>query len=592
MSTVIPNNSKDIEKASSNHAAPKHLLKSAYDLVLAALNGNKKVVLITGGAKKGKTALMHTISKNIASTNRIINLSGKDLPSLEKSKNNISTPELNNMKDFILESTDLDDTLVVIVDDVDLLPINFISDLVAGTKKSISNDHDMQLILSAPLSYKEQLLNIEQLSAEDIAHCTLDSISEEEIHSYAKNKTYKISSNIKRLEFKPASLQALADFIQSDQQILDVVLEWCAALAKKDQLTSITPHTVNRAAGFAQQFSKDKNLRLVNSYPPSHEVYKYINDIQSAKNPSTKVKKKSVKKPIKNKANKPFIKTGHRNEIQATKIPTITSKIKHEIQDKPAAAIDKEVLQNLKEIEDEIMPTQWTKPPKQSSSGHKKSFPAMAGLLSIVVIGFIAFIAYRIGSSPDMPLVNEAPPKEQVALHDVIDEAQEVEITPAPAPSPFQDSLTDKKKEITIAEPNLVDEITDLKSTTTEPQTQAEKVKQIIAKNENTETVATSHTGITATDTNSPADINLNTPTKNSATGTVSDNTKLATNGPADTSLDEKLPKTKEADKEIVSSTTEINSLLALAEYQFKNKQMSTPLGDNSLETYQKILAK
>ena len=96
--------------------------------------------------------------------------------------------------------------------------------------------------------------------------------------NYIKNKSYSISSNIKRLEIKAEALKELAGFIQSDKQVLDVILEWCAALVKKEQLISITPNTVNRAVRYAQQFSKDKNLRLSNSYPPSHEVYKYINE--------------------------------------------------------------------------------------------------------------------------------------------------------------------------------------------------------------------------------------------------------------------------------------------------------------------------
>jgi len=136
MSTVIPNDAAEIEENSSGQPAPKKILKSTYELVLAALNANKKLILITGDTKKGKTALIHTISKDIATTKRIISLSGKDLPSIDKSKSNIGSLELNNMKDFILESTDLDDTLVITLDDANHLPISFISDLTFRNRRN------------------------------------------------------------------------------------------------------------------------------------------------------------------------------------------------------------------------------------------------------------------------------------------------------------------------------------------------------------------------------------------------------------------------------------------------------------------------
>ena len=201
MSTVFPNDATQLEEPSSTHPAPKKILKSTYENVLAALQENKRVILITGDTRKGKTALIHTISKDIAAANRIITLSGKDLPSLEKSKN--SDSELNNMKDFILESTDLEDKLVVTLDDANCLPISFLGEVIKHAKLSSTNGYSLQLILSGPLNFKDQLLAIEQVDNEDLIHCPMDSLSEQEIHAYAKNKSYKISSNIKRLEFKP-----------------------------------------------------------------------------------------------------------------------------------------------------------------------------------------------------------------------------------------------------------------------------------------------------------------------------------------------------------------------------------------------------
>ncbi|MFK7817065.1 MAG: hypothetical protein AB8B92_12095, partial [Gammaproteobacteria bacterium] len=135
MSTVVPDNETQTKAPASELSAPKTILKSTYSSVITALQDDSKIILITGSSNKGKTALLHTINKNIAADNRIITLSGKDLPSLDKSKNSSST-ELNNMKDFIFESTDLEEKLVVILDDAHCLPISFLSGLIEGIKNS------------------------------------------------------------------------------------------------------------------------------------------------------------------------------------------------------------------------------------------------------------------------------------------------------------------------------------------------------------------------------------------------------------------------------------------------------------------------
>ncbi len=613
MSTVIPNDKTQLEELSSTHPAPKKILKSTYENVLAALQKNKRVILITGDTKKGKTALIHTISKNISTTHRIITLSGKDLPTLNKSKNNSNT-ELSNMKDFILKSTDLGDKLVVTLDDAYCLPISFLGELIKYAKLSTANGYSLQLILSGPLNFKDQLLAIEQLDNEDLIHCPMDSPSEQEIHSYAKNKSYMISSNIKRLDFKPESLRALADFIQSDQQLLDVVLEWCAALAKKDQLTSITSHTVNLAARFAQQYSKDKNLHLANSYPPSHEVYKYINDFQSAKNStgrSTKrITKKSVKILNRNKVNKPFIKTSKTSATQETKIPTITSKVElskeaiherpidekilqnlHDIKDekKPIKTrpIDEDTLQSLHEIEEEIMPPQWT-PSSRRKTANKKSFFAMVGLLSLLLLGFITFIAFRIGSDPNV------------------------------SESTKQQAVLDETQEAIAGDPKLIPE-----TASTEDTVSIDLVNQEVEKNETPEVAPKPLTGpqtkIVASDTKNAVkiDTQIQNPvpiaekniSNDEQTGIIASQKSKEQNKILDEELAQneqdyekqlKAQKTENIKnqsspaekKSSVATDAEINKLLVLAEYQFENKQLSTPSGDNALETYQKILAK
>lgn len=545
MSTVIPNNAPQIEDSSSSkQPAPKNIIKNTYETVLAALQANKNLILITGEVEKGKTALLNTISKEIAAKNRIITLSGKDLPSLEKSKYGKS--ELNIMKDYILKSSDLDDKLVVTLDDANYLPISFLGELIEHAKLSSSNDYSLQLILSGPLNFKDQLLAIEQISQKDITHCPMDSMNEEEIHTYLKTKSYKISSNIKRLEIKSEALKALADFIRSDKQVLDVILEWCAAIVKKEQLTSMTSETVNRATSYAQQFTKDHNLRLPNSYPPSHEVYKYINDIQSTKKHAEKstaiIAKKSVSEQNKNEATKQFIKTSNKVAAHESKIPTITSKVKDGKKDPYFRSLDQSASYRLQKLEDEIMPPQWTPSLKQKSA-NKLFSSSIAGLMTLLLLSFGAFIAYHIASDTEVWSNVEVWFKQQVALY---------------------------KSEEAIIKNQAETEVIDSKTVVTK-NTEIRKAEEAFLK---------PHTGIVASDINKPIDINK-TPVK------ISDE-KLAV------SKQEKLLEPQEGHntKDKSSSAVEINRLILLAEYQFENKKLSTPSGDNALETYQKILAK
>ena len=595
MSTVIPSATTSSEESSANYSAPKKKLRSVYESVLTALHEDKRVILITGDARKGKTALIHTVSKYIAEKNRIITISGKDLPSPNKRKGNSSNSDLYNMKDFFLKSTDLGDRLVVFLDDAHCLPINFLSELIEHAKGSSASGHCLQLIMSGPLAFKDQLMSIKQIDPEDLVHYPINTLSEQAVHSYAQTKTYKIASNIKQLEFKPESLRTLADFIQSNQQVLDVILEWCAALTKKDRLTSVSTHTINRAVSFAQQYAKDKNLGLDNAYPPSHEVYKYINNAQSTQESATNTSIESDKKPIKIKVNKPFIKPSNKASTQTT----ITSKVEQDKEPIQAQPIDEDVLQSLHEIEKEIMPLQWTSSSKQEAI-HKKSFPVMAVFMSLLILGFIIYIAFRIGSDPKIEPTVEAPLKEQIALNapkqaekdknvDIVTKPH-IGIVASDTNKDFADS--DAKKNPTVEAP-LKEQI-------------ALNAPKQAEKDKNVDIVTKPHIGIVASDTNkdfadSDAKKNPTVTSQQNINKNEQAENKIA-DEELDKELDEKLLQNKqEHEKELKIqdnkeeksfATAEINKLLVLADHQFENKQLSTPSGDNALETYKKILAK
>ena len=545
MSTVISKDTTSSEISSVNHSAPKKILRSVYESVLTALQEDKKVILITGDAKKGKTALIHTVSKDIAKKNRIITISGKDLPSSNKHKGNSSNSELYNMKDFFLKSTDLGDRLIVALDDAHCLPINFLSELIKHAKNSSANTHRLQLIMSGPLTFKDQLMSIEQIGSEDLVHYPMNTLSEQVIQSYAQTKTYKISSNIKQLKFRPESLHALADFIQANQKVLDVVLEWCAALTKKDQLTSISSQTVNRAVSFAQQYAKDKNLNLDNAYPSSHEVYKYINNAQSTQKSASKTSIESAKKPNKTKPHK-------KNTIQKVNNPASTSTkedVEKSIQIQP---VDNETLQSPHAAKIESMPLQWTSPPKRETA-KIKSFPAMAGLIIFLLLGFIAFIAFRIGPNPSV----EDSPKEQVNLN------------------PSEETIVEKQltsKVITTTENTLDINVQPQKPTsvTEEDNKQNEPAIAIIPN---------------SSATIQPDDQSIHQPDEQNKTLSKTPANELTRNEKA------LKPEKNIQTTDVSTPSAGVNELLLLAEHQLENKRLSTPAGDNALETYRNILA-
>ena len=507
MSTVLSNETINLEDSSKPQLASKKELKDAYSLILESLHAGKKIILITADEGKGKTALLHTISKDIASNNRIISICGKDLPTSNPSNTDVKIPELDHMRDFIIESCKLKEKLIVTLDDANYLPLNFLVTLITHINDTKSSGHNFQLILSGPAIFKDQLLTITTLNEDTFTHCPMAGLSDSEVSRYIKNKTYRISSNIKNLEFEPTALHMLHEFAKSDKQVLDVLLEWCSAIAKKDQLSTIASDTVHRAANFAKQFSKDKNLRLANSYPPSHEVYKYINTLQSDNKTSKKISSSESKN---------INVTSERN------IPTIHSKIE-EVIDKNESSNTTEKnslekhkplpfkIKELEVIDDDVMQPQWV-PTAKKISNNKKHLFIQVGVLATLVLAFIFFISNRIGTEP------------------VID-----------------DSATTQIAEKDLQQPHIVEKSL-LKDDVT-PNLAAKK--DVIHKP-------------------SVAPLVL---------GSL-DKTLL---GDETTSI--------KIQNERIKSASEINRLLGLAEKQFLNKKLSTPVGDNALETYRMVLA-
>ncbi len=508
MSTAVSKNTEDLAEESGSKVASKQVLKSAYESVMAAIEKNRNIILISGETSKGKTALLHTVCKDSSANCRIISLAGKDIPEGE----NQSNAELNSMLDFMLESTDLRDKLIITLDDAQRFPVNFLSKLIKRGKKLASENQQLQILLTGPVNFKSQLLAIDTIDEQDLTHCPMDSLlCEEEILSIAKTKDYKISSNIRNLRFSPEALQALSEFVDSDKEKLDVVLEWCAAIAKKDQVVSIKQETTTLACEYMQQFSRDKNLRLVNSYPPTHEVYRYINSLQASNSkvdkPVEKVKKKETKKrTAKSQSNA----INNNTKIPAVDLKADRSKVE---------AIEPEYSPAKKKNIPIVLSREI---PEQKENSTKNSIPALATFLGVLVLSFIVFIAYRIGSDPKVDNQTDA----NIVLNKSNSEQELVT-----AQQKKSQSLDTSKNEVSQ--------------------------KSVIHDGNNQKIIASDTSDASNTKIYKPfvAPLILG---------------ELALDG---------------NDKK-----AEIQKLLVQANYQFDNKQLTTPAGDNALETYQQIL--
>ena len=507
MSTVVPTSTEDSKESVSQRTAPKKVLKDIYQKVLNALRNNKKLILVTGNTSKGKTALLHTICKDISAEYRLISLTGKDIP-----ENEINGDiELNPILDFILESTTLNENLVVTLDDAHLFPIFFLSNLLSHENRTETKKQGLQILLTGPENFKDQLLSIDDVNAEELVYCTIETLTESEILKKKKNKTYIISSNIKNIKFAQSALGDLSEFIQSDEEILDVILEWCAALAKKDQLTSISSKTISRACEFAKQFAKDRHLNITKAYPPSHEVYKYINAFQSEEAPSQETSNESEQVETEKKSSNKNSKT--------TKIPTINPSLESSQEIKQVHLENKNT--QIKNYSDkDSLQVKWTPAKKNKKTTTRNSSSPLVVLISILLICFITFIAYRIDTDPKPDVAKKE--------HTAVDSS---------------------KSNAAIDEVIKKDEL----STETE--------RKVIANNLNSEKAEIKKPFV--------APLVL---------GEIS-NLDPANNSSAKNEM--------KPDNE-----KEISNLLVLAEQQLNNKQLTTPVGANALETYQKVLSR
>ncbi len=564
----------NIETRIDHDTAPPSVVRRIHDEILDAIEHNSNIILLTGESGKGKSTLLRAMGKNLPAHNRLIFFNGTDFLSSHSANENkqLNNSAANNkgmqdftvVKDFIRESAELEDKLTIIVDAADRLPTNVLSDLLNINNQIASKNNGINLILAGRPDFKKQLDEIENSSAQNLIHCSMDELNEEDVYAFATNKEYRIKPYSGELQFEQDSLEALSTYVVGNQQLLDVLLEWCSILINEQQIDLVTKNIATSAIARAEQFSKDNNILLINSYPSYEDVQDFIEEDKVKDTPRAKDTNVYSRVTSKNKDHVPAY------------IPTITSKVDEAL----SARIN-----NINDFEDEVMPTQWVPAPKKPLP-NKKPLLFLATIIVVLAISLVLLIAHRLqlnvfntknsvenqiiqneavedAGSAANPLVedkSDAPvASEKLNGEENFSQADNNELNTVQEPEGKAEGLAKDDQLANLADDSEVDPSRELEFITpVEPASKAENIAE---------------------------DSELNTVQEPEAKAKdLTKEDQLATIEQRDTSS---------ANRAAISLTaTEIDNRLATARRQFAAKNLTTPAGNNAFETYQSILSK
>jgi len=359
--------------------APVTVVQRIRNEILDAMNSSSNIILLTGETGKGKTTLLQAIGNKVAVSSRLIFFNGinllpdhsanKDDPSKHSPLDTKSVHDFNLIKDFIFESANMEEKLTVIIDAADCLPAEILGVLLNINNQSTTNSHNINLILAGLPDFINQLNEIENASVQNFIHCSMDELNEEDIDAFAANKEYRNKPINGVFNFNQDALETLSDYVKENQQLLDVILEWCSSIVNIDDVILVTKDIVERAIVYAELFSKDKNIALTDSYPPAKDIDDYITGNELINEPQ--IKDTNTYKHVKS-ANK---------DIVFSSIPTITS----QIDDIPRFSSN-----GIHTLEDEIMPTQWVSAPEEPLPS-KKPFLSRIPIIFILIFNRIGY---------------------------------------------------------------------------------------------------------------------------------------------------------------------------------------------------------
>lgn len=388
METAIKSAPHKVENKEHRHPAPNNVVERVCDEILAAVQKNSPVILLTGETGKGKSSLLRNIGKKAASDFRLIFFNGIDFltetsKSINNKKTNTSTfknkniHDFNFIKDFIYESLNLDESILILVDSADYLPADILDDFIKLTSQVTSKNNTASLILAGLPKLKYQLDDDEKDYRKILIHFSLDELNAQDIQAIASTKNYLNKPSKGALKFNNNALDEISRYIDGNQQLLDVILEWCSTLANEENVATVTKNIVLQAITSAEEFSGDISEDVENAYPPSDEI-KIKTTIENQEIPLLQEDIPSIDASAL-VADGEYPKTTQKDTLVVNEALEIASN-------------------EIDEIDDDIMPTKWVPATKKTSTS--KLFMSLAVVIVALVIGLALLITYRI--QPDL----------------------------------------------------------------------------------------------------------------------------------------------------------------------------------------------
>ena len=551
-----------------SHSAPFCVLSRVSNDILEIINSTSSAILITGEAGKGKSTLLDNVSKEVSSDHRLINFNGINFL-IESPNQDKNVRDFNAVKEFIYESINLEENILILVDSADFLPADILDQLIKLILQNKSSK-TINLILAGLPKLKLQLFDDEKGYAENLVHFSLDEITNEDIEEIASIKDYKNKPINGELKFNKSSLNEIGKYINGDPYLLDVILEWCSIITKENNVSLVTRELACKAIAALEDFAHESSVSAYNAYPTAYEI-KTITKQEEDTDNDNELEIPLLNEIIQEKASDT---TGH-DSLTISE----TQKDSHVVSDALKIATDE-----LHENETEIMPVQWV-PKKDKKSKSKKPLISLSFVIVILSVGLIMLINQRMQTN----LINDDGniPDNKITSSETLEKKENSVIGLNKDNNlAYINNNEVSTKEETTATP--FHKNTKVQSTVMEqPEPTMRNQDQLVATQSNT-------SGNVSTTINSTSDKSKSTNiTENDQTAQIENNINPAQ--PLDElpqQLREELPgnaQTISDDQESLIDKSEIKRLLVTAEQQIAIKHLTTPYEDSAYKSYKTI---
>lgn len=586
METAIQSTEQPNEFDEINSIAPACVLTRVRNKVLDLIQSGSSTILVTGETGKGKSAILKNIGKKVSATNRLVVFNGVDFlketyqtinsdTTSNHSSEDTNAQEFNSVKDFIHESINLNENILILVDSADYLPADILDDLIMLTSQNAS-DNRINLVLAGLPKLEFQLNDEEKEYRNNLVHISLDELSKEDILSIATSKCYINKPITGEIHFSKNSLNEISEFINDDQKLLDVVLEWCSTIGNENSTSTITKNIAIKAIACLEDFANDSSVPANNAYPPSNTIEDFTG-IEEERMQTNEHEIPILEEYLPDKS---------------SNISTIKSHKSGETQDDALVVSDAlEIASNVhnestetRKIETETIPAH-SAATSDRKLGSKKPLISLSFVIVLLVIGLILLITIRL--QPNL-LIKE----NRVAINN--------------EPVVAKEEIQEKKNiAVDLGENDEIAHIDNSKiSSAIEKDNNINKNDRASSEQPKSITVTQGKQNSEETNTDNKSEMasrnftaSYNKDLEYEAYPKKSDaieNVKLAPRSTVITKKQENLTPSKPELINQESATlnkNEIDKLLRKAEQQFANKHLTTPFEDSAYKSYKTILA-